>query len=146
MTGNPMARLLAVAALLALAGVVVVQVTTGAPRLRPGGDNTAQAEERRLEIVLRFVPPPEAFTVEHTGNVLVESQGAMDEVRAEERFSFAFPMPAAGIDLVVRVRWPAGVGYGACRVVAALDGTVRADETLWGGGGRAAEGVVTVRE
>jgi hypothetical protein len=150
MAGNPLARLLAVAGLLVLAGLIVGQVTGVARggRLVRGPEALPAPipQEHKLEIVLRFVPPPETFSIEHLGKVLVEGKAGMDEVRPEERFAFAFPMTSAGIDLVLRVQWPQAVPYGACRLVAAVDGTVRADQTAWGGNGATMEEVITVKE
>ena len=127
MKGSPLLRALIAFVLIALAGVPLWKLTRAdATAVAP-----AQAETASAQVTLRltFSAAPEKAEVRHLGKVVWADGTHTTDVTK----TVALAYPKEGVDLAVKVAWPAEV-EGAVRVRLTDPDGEEYDKTVWGRG------------
>ena len=148
MHGNPTFRLIIVAVAYLLAGVAVWRVTMPAEARpldapAPAPLVTAPAAVQPVRVQLTFASPPTVFELCHLDRTLIGGTAVMDQLADVDSFDLEIPIPAEGIDLVLRAAWPPETGETAVRLRVWVAGRPAVDRTFWARGELA--DVVTVR-
>ena len=128
MKGSPLLRALLAFLAIALAGVPLWRLTrAGTATAAP-----APAEKAAALIPLRltFSTAPRSFAISHLGAVLWS--GGTDGTDATK--TVALPFPKEGVDLLLKVAWPADAADAAARIRLTDPAGNAHDKTVWGRG------------
>ena len=129
MRGSPLLRtLLAFLAILAL-GWPLRRLTTAAdaPRAQP---KAVVAEAKEVGLRLTFTLVPKSVKVLHLGQEVWSETAPTAEL--EHKLKLAYP--AAGIDLVFQIEWPAGAPLAAMRATLTDPAGDAHEHSVWGQG------------
>lgn len=126
MKGSPLIRAVIAFILISLAGVPLWKLTRANTAVAAPAQT--EAAEAKIGLRLTFSSPPQSFSIAHLGSVVWS--GATQATDATKTVSFAYPKE--GVDLVVKVIWPADAAEAAVRVrLTDPDGNEH-DKTVWG--------------
>lgn len=128
MKGSPLLRALLAFVVISLAGLPLWKLTRAGKAVAASAPVEAAAAP--IPLRLTFTIAPRSFAISHVGAV-VWTQGTPGTEAAN---TVALAYPKEGVDLRVKVAWPADAGEAAVRVrLTDPDGNEH-DKTVWGRG------------
>ena len=128
MKGSPLIRALIAFLFIALAGVPLWKLTRA--NIAVAAPAQTAAAEAQIALRLTFSSPPRSFSIAHLGSVVwTDGTQATDVTK-----TLALAYPKEGVDLVVKVAWPADAGEAAVRVRLTEPAGTEYDKTVWGRG------------
>jgi hypothetical protein len=128
MKGSPLLRALLAFVAIAMMGVPLLKVTR-AGNAAPAPVST-EAAVAQIPLRLTFSTVPRSFAILHLGSVVWTDVTPATDVTK----TVALAYPKEGVDLQVKVAWPADAGEAAVRVrLTDPDGNEH-DKTVWGRG------------
>ena len=128
MKGSPLLRAVLAFVAIALAGLPLWKLTrAGEADAAPAKADAAAAQ---IPMRLTFSVAPRSFAISHLGAV-VWADGTQG---TDVTNTLALAYPKEGVDLQVKVAWPADAGDAALRVRLTDPDGVEHDKTVWGRG------------
>ena len=130
MRGNPWLRIVLVGIGILLMGLPVYRLTLAMPVAAAPVSTQPASVTRTLSIVVDFAHVPETLAVSYLGAPLSPGGGPATEYT----LPWTVALPKEGGDLLLHVKWPAGIPRTAVEIKV-LDGdNVLTDQTFWGAG------------
>ena len=128
MKGSPLIRALAAFLFIALAGVPLWKLTRANTAV--AAPVQSAAAEAKVALRLTFSSPPRSFSIAHLGSIVWSDETQAADVTKTLTLAY----PKEGVDLVVKVAWPAEAGDAAVRVRLTDPAGGEHDKTVWGRG------------
>lgn len=137
MRGSPLIRALLAFLAIALLGLPLWHLTTSTEVEATAATPVPATEAKAIGLQLTFTTVPKSFVVRHLEKDIWSESAPQAEMERE----VMIPFPEKGVDLIVRIEWPAEAPLAAARMRLTDPNGDAHEKSVWGQG--SVEGVLT---